>query len=152
MRGKLPSTDVLEGKIPDSDELDRLVENYPSFKWAHRDALLHGYFRGETLRDLVEAKLRTLNIDIGTRTPRSLGGHSRWVREKVNKTLVRILYLRYRIDDSLNRRAADQMLLKNFSSDRAKDAGQSAIRKMTEGAKIDRADASTSQNAYTESL
>ena len=138
MGGQLPSLEIL-GKLPDAEELLRLVENYPSYAREHRKALLHGYFGGRTQRQLVEDKLNAKGIDVQTCAPRSLGGHGRWVREKVKKTFVRILYLRYRLDGKgMTRIEANQQLLKAFGSDDAKDVGQSAIRKMTEGAKVDK--------------
>ncbi|MCG8399282.1 hypothetical protein LWS67_22610, partial [Bacillus atrophaeus] len=89
--------DVL-GKQPDEAELQRLVENYPSYAWEHRNALLYGYFKGRILEELLEDKLRALEIDPSSCSRRSIGGHTRWVHEKVKKAFVRIQYLRHRLD------------------------------------------------------
>lgn len=137
MAAGLPNPDVL-GKSPDEAELLRLVENYPSYKWEHRNALLRGYFQGHALEQLLEDKLRAKNIDPASCGGRSIGGHTRWVCEKVERTFMRILYLRHRLDDGLTRTKAHQRLIKQFGSDKAKDAGQSAIRKATAGAKVDK--------------
>lgn len=137
MAKDLPSPALL-GEQPDDAELQRLVENYPSYVWEHRNALLYGYFKkSRTLEELLEDKLRALDIDPSSCSRRSIGGHTRWVHEKVKKAFVRILYLRHRLDEGKTRREANQQLVKKFGSDKAKDAGQSAIRKMTEGAKVD---------------
>lgn len=132
----LPSADLL-GTTPDAMELARLVKNYPTYEWEHRRALLQGYFQSESLQQLVERKLIAKEIDINSCTGQSLGGHARWVTEKVKKTFARILYLRYRIDKGFTRRESNQRVLQIFSSDSADDAGQSAVRKMTAGAKVD---------------
>lgn len=136
MTASLPSHEIL-GEMPPVQEFERLVENYPSYKLDHRDALLRGFFQGKLLREIVEDKLTALGINVAQCSPLSRGGHARWVCEKIKKTIVRFLYLRYRCDEGLTRIQADQRLLQQFASDKAKDAGQSAIRKMTMGAKID---------------
>lgn len=136
MARELLSVEVL-GTLPDAEELRRLVKNYPSYEWEHRSALLDGYFAGRTLGQLVEDKLRALGLEPRACSGHSLGGHGRWVWEKVKKTFVRILYLRYRIDGAKTRREAHQHLLQLFYSQKADDAGQSALRKMTEGAAVD---------------
>jgi hypothetical protein len=136
MSKDLTNFDLL-GTIPDTEELARLVDNYPTYKWVHRSALLNGYFQGRTLAQLLKDKLSAKGLNADELSPQSLGGHGRWVREKVKKTIVRLLYLRYRIDDGFSRIESDQLLLKKFGTDAASDGGQSAIRKMTAGGKID---------------
>lgn len=125
MAAKLLDAAEVLGTIPDYEELRRLRKYYPTYEWEHRKALLYGYFQGRLIKQLVEDKLRVKGIEIQTCGPRSLGGHSRWVREKVKRAFVRILYLRYHLDDKVTQREANRQLLQQF------DVGQSAIRKMT---------------------
>lgn len=136
MAKPLPTVEVLGG-TPDEAELSRLVLNYPTYEWEHRFALLRGYFEGRTREELVSAKLKALGKDVNFCSPLSKGGHSRWVGQKIHKTFVRLLYLRYRLDEGLTQVRANQKLLKRFGSDGASDAGQSAIRKITHSPVLD---------------
>ncbi len=124
---------------PDEVELSRLVMYYPTYEWEHRNALLSGYFRGRTSTQLVLDKLAALNIDVDSCSGRSLGGHARWVRYKVKKTIVRLLYLRLRLDQKFSQVDANRSLLNRWGSDISKsdDAGQSALRKMTHSPLLD---------------
>lgn len=125
--------------LPDTWELSRLVEHYPTYKWEHRTALLRGYFEGKTSDELVDAKLIAKAIDKSKLSPQSLGGHARWVKDKVKRTIIRLLYLRYRIDNNLSRIQANQQLLKKYpSTNNAEDAGASTIRKATSCLKLDK--------------
>ncbi len=119
--------------LPDITELNRLVEYYQTYEWEHRSALLNGYFQGKTVKELVVDKLKAKNIDPSKCSPQSLGGHSRWVKSKVKKAIIRLLYLRYRLDDGMSKMKANQEILKRYpsKSEYTEDVGQSAIRKMT---------------------
>lgn len=130
----------LLGDFPDVIELQRLVENYPTYEKAHRMGLLKGFFEGKSVTHLVQDKRQALN-----KTPRgsarSAGGDARWVSKKARKTVVRILYLRYRIDEHMTRIQANRALLKNLPYEtNSKDAGQSNIRKMTLSPVLDKAE------------
>jgi len=134
----LDATKELE-KLPDINELNRLVKYYPTYEWEHRMALLNGYFQGKTLSELVNDKLKAKNIDKSGCNHQSLGGHARWVKEKVRKTIIRLLYLRYRLDQGLTQRQANQQILIKYPSPKnTQDAGQSAIRKMTHSTILDK--------------
>ena len=126
------------GILPDANELERLVEHYPTYGWEHRKLLLHGYFEGKSLRELVADKLKAKGIDISKRPPTSLGGHSRWVKTKVRWTIIRILYLRYRLDKKLTKIQANQEILRKYPSKKTtQDGGQSSIRKITHCSRLD---------------
>jgi len=116
--------------LPNDDELKRLVKYYPKYELEHRTLLLKGYFEGKSLKELVDDKLKAKKIDKEECSRQSLGGHARWVKFKVKRTIIRILYVQYRVDEDMTQRKAHQLLLKVFSSN-AKDVGQSAIRKAT---------------------
>jgi len=102
--------------LPDNDELNRLVEYYETYEWEHRFLLLNGYFLGKTVKEMVLDKLKAKDIDPSTCSPQSLGGHSRWVKSKVKKAIVRLLYVRYRLDDGMSKKEANQELLKRYPS------------------------------------
>jgi hypothetical protein len=129
MAEELPKAALILGAAPDAAELSRLVQHYRTYEWEHRNALLYGYFQGRTVSELVQDKLYAKGINPKSCTSRSLGGHGRWVRKKVKKAFVRILYLRYRLDEHLTQREANRRL---FEEDKTKSGlGQSAIRKIT---------------------
>ena len=121
--------DDLDG-IPGDAELARLVHCYPTYELAHRKALLRGIFDGKTHTDLVLSKLEAKGIEYPV-SKQSKGGHGLWVAAKVRRTVIRLLYLRYRLDDGMSRRQANQALLKKFSFTSQGDCGQSSIRKAT---------------------
>ena len=104
--------DDLDG-IPDDAELARLVDYYPTYQLAHRKALLRGIFDGRTHTDLVLAKLNAKGIEYPV-SKQSKGGHGLWVASKVRRTVVRLLYLRLRLDQGMSRRQANQVLLKQL--------------------------------------
>ena len=120
------------GYLPDDNELRRLAEYYPSYEWDHRFRLLHGYFEGKSVREMVSDKLEAKGVVESECSKQSIGGHSRWVVLKVKKTIIRILYLRYRLDQGMSQRKANQRLLKDFGSEKnTQDGGQSNIRDTT---------------------
>jgi hypothetical protein len=122
--------DDLGGK-PDEKELDRLKKHYPTYYLVHRAQLLQGMFDGSSNEELVLDKLTVFGLD-ATIAKQAKGGHARWVVAKVRKTVIRLLYLRYRLDEGMTRRQADQQLFKRFEfSDR------SSIRKATHSPLLD---------------
>jgi len=120
---------------PDSVELDRLVEYFPTYKLAHRRSFLKGFFEGKGVSDLVADKLRAKGIDQSLNKT-SKGGHARWVKAKSRRLVIRLLYLRLRLDDRLTKRKANQWIFKNIWSTSAADGGQSNIRKATNSPKL----------------
>ena len=125
--------------MPDNAELNRLVEYYPTYEWEHRIALLKGYFQGKNISELVDAKLKAKKINKASCSKQSLGGHSRWVKTKVKRTIIRILYLRYRLDQNLTQIKANQELLYKYHSEKKTvDGGQANIRTMTHSPVLDK--------------
>ena len=129
--------DDLDG-IPADAELERLVHYYPTYAAAHRKALLRGIFDGKTHTDLVSAKLEAKGIEYPA-SKQSKGGHGLWVAAKVRRTVIRLLYLRYRLDHSMSRRKANQALYQQFTFTGQGDCGQSSIRKATQSSLLDSA-------------
>jgi len=129
--------DDLDG-IPGDEELARLVHYYPTYERAHRKALLRGVFDGKTHTDLVQGKLQAKGIEYPV-SGRSKGGHGLWVAAKVRRTVIRLLYLRYRIDHGMSRRQANQTLFQQFTFTDKGDCGQSSIRKATQSPVLDSA-------------
>ena len=128
------------GTMPDASELNRLAENYPTYdEWEHRTKLLYGYFQGKSISELVDDKLHAKEIDKSTLSKQSLGGHSRWVKDKVKKTIIRILYLRSRLDEKMSRKVANSKLLDKFwSNEISLESRQSTIRKATKSPILDK--------------
>ncbi len=127
----------LGGTEPDAAELQRLVEYYPTYEWEHRMKLLHGVFENKSIEQLLADKLVAKGI--GPRlSKQQKGAHIRWIVTKFRKTVVRLLYLRLRIDGSIPQRTANQQLLRQFHSEKTTgDGGQSHMRKMTHSPVLD---------------
>lgn len=119
----------LDGK-PNETEIERLKKYYPTYQLVHRTQLLQGMFDGSSNEELVLGKLTTKGLDTSV-AKQSKGGHGRWVVAKVRKTVIRLLYLRYRLDEGMSRRQANQQLVKRFEFSDRPHAGQSVIRKYT---------------------
>lgn len=124
------------GGKPSEDELARLVEYYPTYKYVHRFQLLHGLFDGKSHEQLVLGKMTAKGLDTSI-SKQAKGGHGKWVVAKVRRAVIRLLYLRYRLNDGLTRRQANQQLVKKFSLSNAKDGGRSSIRKDTHSVVLD---------------
>lgn len=120
----------LLGGIPNKQELLRLREHYKTFEWNYRSSLLYGFFDGMTVDELTDEKLDLKNVELPI-SGKQRGGHSRWVVTKPKKYVLRILYLRYRIDQGLNQIEANQLVAKAFSTSDKNDTTQSNIRKAT---------------------
>ena len=127
--------DDLGGK-PSDDEIARLVKYYPKYQYIHRFQLLHGLFDGKSHEELVLGKMTAKGLDTSI-SKQAKGGHGRWVVAKVRRAVIRLLYLRYRLDDDMSRRQANQQLVKKFSLSNAKDGGRSSIRKDTHSDVLD---------------
>lgn len=127
------------GTLPDSAELQRLVKYYPTYGWEHRKVLLQGYFKDLPPSVLVDKKLEAKGIDKKSLSNSSIGAHTRWVKLKVEHVIIRILYLRYRLDDGLTRRQSNQKLLVEYGSEKpnTQDGGQSNLRKVTHSKILD---------------
>ena len=121
--------DDLDGP-PDYTELVRLVYYYPTYEMAHRKGLLQGFFDGKTQAEMVQDKI---NTKVGKKQlpKQSKGGHGLWVVSKARKAVIRLLYLRYRLDQGMTKRQANQQLWKQFASSKTTDGDQSNIRNTT---------------------
>lgn len=126
------------GGKPSESELERLVEYYPTYKLAHRKQFLKALFDGESHEDLVRRKMADKGL-VESASKQSKGGHGRWVVAKGRRTVLRILYLRYRLDKGLTRRQANQILRKKFSGESpyADVIGPSSISKATYSVRLD---------------
>jgi len=124
--------------IPNEKELNRLVEYYPSYKWEHRKSLLEGYLKKQTIEELLKAKLDSKQIKKPI-SGRAKGGHVRWIKDKVKRTIVRIKFLRYCLDEGHTKISANQKLLQEYGSKKdTDDSGQSNIRKMTNSSEFNK--------------
>ncbi len=127
--------DDLKGK-PSETEIERLVEYYPTYQYVHRIQLLQGLFDGESHDELVLGKMTAKGLDTSI-SKQAKGGHGKWVVAKVRKTVIRLLYLRYRIDDGMTRRQANKQLIKKFAFSEDLHSHQSIIRKYTRSPVLD---------------
>ena len=124
------------GGKPNDTEFARLIKYYPTYQYPHRWQLLQGLFDGKSHEELVLGKMTAKGLDTSI-TKQAKGGHGRWVVAKVRKTTIRLWYLRYRLDQGMTRRQANQQLVKRFPFSTAKDGGQSIIRKDTHSPVLD---------------
>jgi hypothetical protein len=124
------------GGTPSSEEVSRLVEYYESYRLVHRKNLLQRLLSGEGHAQLLNGKLVDKSLP-SSQTKQSKGGHGRWVTSKVRIVAMRVLYLRYRIDDGLTRRHANQKLLQKFTRTESVKKGQPAIRRATRSPLLD---------------
>jgi len=130
----------LDGKLPDQAELDRLVHYYPKYKQEHRQQLLHGYFHHKSVDQIFDSKLDAKNIPTPLKKG-GKGGHYRWIYYKVKYVIIKLKYLRYRLDQNLTKRQANNLILKHYgpaSDKKTKDGGQSGISKITKSAVLDK--------------
>lgn len=124
------------GGKPSEAEKSRLIRYYPTYQYVHRKELLDGLFDGKSHEELVLGKMTAKGLDVSAMTKQAKGGHGKWVRAKVRDATMRLLYLRYRLDQDMTRRQANKKLLGYFDDPKAKDGEQlsgwqSSIRKIT---------------------
>lgn len=114
------------GGMPDNDDIRRLVKRYPSYKLGHRSALLHGLLDGKEHAEIVDETMKAKGVE--SAAPHQKGGHGRWVAKKVRKVALRLLYLRYRIDEKMSKKHARDKLI-NEHPHLAKTISRSALGK-----------------------
>jgi hypothetical protein len=124
------------GGKPGDTEIERLVQYYPTYQYVHRRQLLQGLFDGKSHEELVLGKMTTKGLNTSI-SKQAKGGHGKWVVAKVRKAVIRLLYLRLRIDAGMTRRQANQQLVKKFKFSDKPNAGQSIIRKDTHSPVLD---------------
>lgn len=133
-RAKLLNAAEELGTPPNEEELQRLIEYYDTYSLEHRLGLLRGYLEGKSVEDLVKAKLKAKFI-IQPLTKQQKGAHTKWVIDKVKRTIVRLLFLRYTLDDGMTQQQARSLLNKDYGSYKktkaGDDAGASNIERMT---------------------
>jgi hypothetical protein len=123
---------ILNNKLPDPDELNRFVEYYQKYGMEHRQNLLSGYFEGKTQDELLSDRLKAKVSDKSKRTKQRLGGYTLSIPGKVNKAIIRLIYLRYLKDEKLSRRKANKKILEEIIGQNGiQDIGQSAIARIT---------------------
>ena len=107
---KMPALEqVVEhlGGKPSQAELDRLVKYYPNYDAPRRFGVLHGYFDGMSIEEIVKIKFMAENISSMEIVKQAKGGHTSWAPSKIKNLIIRILYLRYRIDKEMTQRDAN---------------------------------------------
>lgn len=117
--------------LPDKKELERFIECFPKFTKEYRQELLWGYFQDKSIDELREDVLNAKGINSSRISAQQKGGVNSGIVRKVKSVVIRILFLRYYLDEGFSRKLANNKLVRRFGSDIAKDVGMSAIRKQT---------------------
>lgn len=102
------------GGIPSDAELARVVRYYPSFKKPYRAQLLKGMFEGKSQKEIVAGKIEVEGLSTQM-SAQSKGGHGKKVAAKIRRTAIRLLYLRYRLDEKVSQIKANNLLLLRFT-------------------------------------
>ena len=101
--------DDLKG-IPDEDEIMRLAANYPTFySKPYRMGFLHELLDGKKHKEMIESYLKAKGIEFPSRQEK--GKATVWVAKKAKKVALRLLYLRFVLDEKLGREAAIKELM-----------------------------------------
>ena len=131
---RIPNYKLYFDAKPTDYELTRLVYYYPNYNWKHRSGLLKDYFFSEnSLEVITRNKMVNKNINPDVLGGQSISGHQRLVNTKIEWTLIRLMYLRYRLHEKLGKEEAYNNLWKEFPPAKEKpnsDYGQSRIRKI----------------------
>ena len=115
------------GGVPNSDEINRLKDAYCTYDFPRRGLFLQKYFNTDSLKSLTEDRV-TLEHGQQATSIQSKGGYGNWVRSKSRRLVVRLLYLRYTLDEGCTRRQANQKINQLTWLDYT----QSSIRKATQ--------------------
>lgn len=99
------------GGIPDQGELNRLIRYYPTYEWSHRGGLIRDFFQAKDIDEMIDCKLKRKGV-VGSSTKQQRGGHATWIRSKLRRLVIRLLYLRYRLDQGMSKREANLKILK----------------------------------------
>lgn len=142
MYSKMSAEKILEhakellGGVPDQEELNRLIYFYPTYVWSYRGGLIKDFFGAKDLEEMIDLKIARKELPIPQKKQQR-GGHGRWIKSKLNRLVIRLLFLRYRIDEGLSKIEANQRIYQHVWSTDAKDLGQSNVRKATKSARLD---------------
>ncbi|HEY3698635.1 MAG TPA: hypothetical protein VGK97_04835 [Spongiibacteraceae bacterium] len=135
--------DALEmiGGTPSDEEIQRLIEYYPTYNLPHRSRLLEDLLENKSPVVIAKNKIQTKGIIADSK--QAIGGHVRWAIAKLRRFVRRVIYLRLRINDGKTRRQANQIILKNYVMkkiyDHKKvDSLQRTVRKDTQCQKLDK--------------
>ena len=122
----------LDGE-PGYSEVERLKYYYPKYETElHRKNWLSGYLHGKSHRELSMRKIKDQGLDPSKLTLQQMNGHRGWVTKKSKRLIIRLLFLRYAIDQGMSRANANSHPLGIFPT-KAEDFGKSTIRKHTRG-------------------
>jgi len=102
------------GYKPTAEEFVRLVEYYKTYNWIHRTKLLDGFFSGKSPDDLLDDKLKIVGKTRKDIDRWSIGGHKKWVLAKIEKTIIRLMFLRYHLDKEFSREESNNLLIRDF--------------------------------------
>lgn len=119
------------GYPPSDYELNRLVKYYQTYNWLHRTKLLKGFFSGKSVDELVDDKLKVIGKTRKDVSRWSIGGHKKWVLAKIEKTIIRLMFLRYSLDKDYTREKSNEYLLADFPSKKNAADPTSNIRNST---------------------
>ena len=128
---KLPDPHMV-GELPTIDELNQLAYYYDSYNDDHRKGILRGFFIEQSGEMILGVKFKAKGLDPATMPPQALGSHVKWPKQKAEKAMIRLLYLRFRLKDGLSHKQANQQINKLLPfPDGSKDIKQDAITDIT---------------------
>lgn len=125
------------GGRPSEAEIGQLRVNYPTYEFPHRLPLLEGLLWGGTDKETTDAKLKAKGIDPASVDGRSFTRQQRWTRAKMRRAVFRVLYLRHRCTEGLERKAANQRIFAKFFVSGRKDSFQRSISRATRSPVLD---------------
>ena len=98
---KLPDAKAILGYLPDVDELNDLADCCICYQLEKRQGVLHGYYFERSLDAIIDRRFAAEKKDRATFSQNSINRYKGWARTKVRRALVRLLYMRYRLDNRL---------------------------------------------------
>jgi len=111
---------TLNGK-PNTQELKRLAEHYPTYSLPHRKVFLEDFFYGLSDQEILINKFKIKGLDPNTFEKAKKGGEEKWPRHKSRGLLIRLLYLRLIFDSGETSTHAINSLTYRYGSQKAKD-------------------------------
>ena len=128
------------GGTPSDHEIQRLVLKYPTYNLPHRKHLISSITDGKSPVFMAKKKLEALGQT--EMCPQQLGPNVKWATAKIRRFVRRMYYLRYRIDQGMTRRQANQRILyklelRSTRTPNSVESRQRTVRRDTQGAAID---------------